>query len=182
MGSRLISREGAVLVIIDAQEKLFPLVVGRERVLENILKLVKFARIVGIPILLTEQYPVGLGPTVRELREELPDVRPIEKTTFSCFGSPEFREQLGKVGAKTLILTGIETHVCVSQTALDALDEFRVCVVADAVSSRTEENWRISLERMRDGGAIVLSAEMLMFEVLRDAKTREFKEALKFLK
>lgn len=181
-GSRLLTREGSALVIIDIQEKLLPAMSEGGGLVENIIKLIKFAKIIGLPIILTEQYPKGLGRTIKEIRDLLPDLSPIEKTAFSCLGSPEFRARLEQLGASKLIITGIETHVCVNQTALEALDNFRVYVIADAVSSRTRENWRIGLERLQREGAIISSAEMIMYELLRDAGTKEFKEASLLLK
>jgi len=180
--SRLISREGSALIVIDVQEKLLPLIVDKEKIVKNIVKLIKFAKIMNIPTILTEQYPKGLGRTVEEVKRVLPDIHPIEKTKFNCFGSEEFKEQLSRGGSSTLIITGVETHVCISQTALDAADNFQVCVISDAVSSRTKENWQIGLERMRDNGATISSTEMLMYELLGDAKTKEFKECSALLK
>jgi nicotinamidase-related amidase len=177
-GSRLLTRECAALVIIDVQEKLLAVMQDKEKIVQNICKLIDFARIVGLPIIVTEQYPKGLGPTVKQIREKLPETVPIEKTVFDCFGAEGFREKIVELKVSTLILVGIESHVCVTQTALSGLDNnMRVCVVSDAISSRTRENCQIGIERMRDSGAIISSTEMLMFELLRDAKTREFKEA-----
>ncbi|MEX2751052.1 MAG: hydrolase [Candidatus Freyarchaeota archaeon] len=181
--SRLLSREHAALVIIDVQEKLWAVMQDKEKIVQNILKLIDFARIVGLPIILTEQYPKGLGPTIKQIREKLPDIAPIEKTVFDCFGAEGFREKLGELKVSTLILVGIESHVCVTQTALSGLDNnLRVCVVSDAISSRTRENCQVGIERMRNSGAIISSTEMLMFELLKDAKSREFKEAQNLLK
>jgi len=162
--------------VIDVQEKLMPLVIRNNETINNILKLIKFCKTLQIPIILTEQYPKGLGKTVREISEELKEIKPIEKTSFSCFGSEEFKNTLKKNRVKTLIIVGIEAHICIAQTALDALDRFKVCVVADAVSSRTVENLNIGLQRMRDNGVIITSTEMLMYELLRDSKSKEFKE------
>ncbi|MDI6592017.1 MAG: hydrolase [Patescibacteria group bacterium] len=180
--SKLITREGAALIVIDVQEKLLPKIAEKEKLVDNIVKLIKFAKIINIPIILTEQYPKGLGHTIKEINEILPDLHPIEKTTFSCFGSEEFKEQLSKMRISTLIITGVETHVCVSQTVLEGVDKFKVCVISDAVSSRTKENWHIGLERMRENRAIISSTEMIMYELLGDAKTKEFKESLDLLK
>ena len=154
----------------------------KERLVANIVKLIKFAKIMNIPIVLSEQYPKGLGPTVKEIKEVLPDVSPIEKTAFGCFGSEEFKERLSEIGASTLIVTGMETHVCISQTVLEAVDNFKVHVISDAVSSRTKESWQTGLERMRDAGAIITSTEMAMYELMKDAKIREFKEVSDLLK
>jgi len=178
----LIGREKAVLVVVDVQERLFPAIHRRERVLGNIQRLIRFAQIVEMPIVLTEQYPEGLGPTVREVRDLVPGVQPIEKLEFNCFGSEAFRGRLRELRAETLILAGVEAHICVSQTALEGLGRYRVCVVSDAVSSRTAENRRAGLERVRDAGAVVASTEMLIYEILGRAGTKEFKEALKLVK
>ena len=179
----LLSKEGATLIIIDIQEKLFPHIHKREEVSENVRRLIKFARIMGIPIVLTEQYPKGLGATIREIKELIPRVKPIEKVEFSCFGSEEFIRALKRLDTKTLILTGIETHICVSQTAIESLDlGYSVCVVSDATSSRREDDKTIGIERMKQSGAVISSTEMLIYELLRRAGTQEFKEALKLVK
>ncbi|MBO3803171.1 MAG: hydrolase [Candidatus Brockarchaeota archaeon] len=182
MSARLIGREGAALVVIDVQEKLLPKIAGNEKVVANIVKLIRFSKICGIPIILTEQYPKGLGQTVKAIRDEIPDVDPIVKTTFSCIGAHGFNDSLEKMKISTLILTGIEAHVCVAQTALEALDRYKVCVVSDAVSSRDLENAKVGLRRMKSCGAIISSTEMVMYEILRDANTKEFKESLNLLK
>ena len=179
----LLSKDGAVLLIIDIQEKLFPHIHKKEEVSKNVRRLIKFMKIVGIPIVLTEQYPKGLGRTIREIKELIPEVKPIEKVEFSCLGSEEFRGVLKRLDAKTLILTGIETHICVSQTAIEALDMgYGVHVVSDATSSRREEDRTVGIERMRQSGAVISSTEMLIYEVLRRAGTKEFKEALRLVK
>ena len=118
-GNGLISDEGAVLVIIDVQEKLFPHMAGKEKLVENLAKLIQFAGIMKIPIMLTEQYPKGLGQTVTEVKKLIPHITPIEKVEFSCFGSARFKEALANLEAKTLIITGIEAHICVTQTAIN---------------------------------------------------------------
>lgn len=181
--SRLLTRNNAALLIIDVQEKLLAVMQDKEKIVQNILKLIDFARIIGLPIIMTEQYPKGLGPTIKEIRKKISEIVPIEKTAFSCFGGEGFKEQLKKNNISTLIITGIESHVCVCQTALEAMDNnIRVCVISDAISSRTRDNYQIGLGRMRDNGAIISSTEMLMFELLKDAKTGEFKKAQILLK
>ena len=179
----LIDREDLVLIIVDVQEKLIPLVKNREEVVKNIQKLVKFSKIVGIPLLVTEQYPKGLGPTVREVKSLIPNFNPIEKTSFSCFDSSEFREKLKELERKTLAITGVETHICIAQTALEALKHgYTPYVISDAVSARSRLNHVVGIERMHSCGAIISSTEMFMYEVLRDAGTLEFKKCLPFLK
>jgi len=178
----LISKEGTVLVIVDVQEKLFSFVAEKEKVVENIRRLIKFAQIVKMPIILTEQYPKGLGRTIKEIEELIPNIDRIEKVEFSCFESDGFKNGLQKLEAKTIILTGIETHICVSQTAIEGLSSHRVCVVSDAVSSRNIGDKHIGLERMKQSGVTILSTEMLIYEILKRAGTNEFKEALKLVK
>jgi len=179
----LISREGAALVIIDVQEKLFPSIFEKEKVLNNTLKLIQFAKIINMPIVLTEQYPRGLGQTIPEIKEIIPEIKPVEKVEFSCFGSEKFRSLLRDLGAKTLIIAGIETHICVAQTSLEGLSNgYRICVVSDATSSRSLEDKNVALERMRQSGIIVASTEMIIYELLRVAGTQEFREALKLIK
>ncbi len=178
----LISKEGTVLVIIDVQQKLFPFVAGKEKVAENIQRLIRFAQIVKLPMILTEQYPKGLGRTIKEIEELIPNIEPIEKVEFSCFESDGFKNALQKLGAKTIILTGIETHICVSQTAIEGLSSHRMCVVSDAVSSRNIEDKHIGLERMKQSGVTIVSTEMLIYEILKKAGTNEFREALKLVK
>lgn len=182
IGSKLIRKKGSVLIVVDMQEKLVPLMDKKEELIENIIKLIKFCKICKIPIILTEQYPKGLGRTVRKIMNEIREVPPIEKTSFSCFGSNEFREALKKMKARALIIVGIETHVCILQTALEALKKFMVCVIADAVSSHTVENTEIALQRMRDAGVIVSSTEMLIYELLEDSRTKEFREVKQLLR
>ncbi|MCX8183521.1 MAG: hydrolase [Crenarchaeota archaeon] len=180
--SKLINMDGAALLIVDVQEKLLPLMNRREEILKNIVKLIRFCKKCEIPVIVTEQYPKGLGRTVQEIRSELGDIKPIEKTSFSCFGSQEFRNTVRKMRVKTLIITGIEAHVCIMQTALETPRKIRVGVVADAVSSHAVENTDLALKRMRDSGIIIFSTEMVMYELLRDSKTRMFKEVKELLK
>ncbi|MFH1328238.1 MAG: hydrolase [Candidatus Bathyarchaeota archaeon] len=179
---QLISREKTALVIIDVQEKLLQLVSEKEKLVKNIVKLIKFAEIINIPIILTEQYPKGLGLTVKAIRKTLTGVSPIAKTSFNCFASKEFNGWLLKRKISTLMITGIEAHICIFQTALEAVDNFQVCVISDAVASRTKENWQVALERMRQNGVIISSTEMAICELLKDAKTKEFKKSLNLLK
>ncbi len=176
----LLSTDDALLIIIDMQERLLPVMAGKERVVENALKLVKFARLIGLPILLTEQQ--NLGETTPELREELKDIEPVIKLEFDCFESPAFTDRLERLERNTLIIAGIEAHICVAQTALHALSHYKVQVVSDAVSSRSPHNWEVAIQRMRQAGVILTSAEMVIYELLGRAGTAEFKEALKLVK
>lgn len=178
-----IARARAALVVVDVQERLLPAIFEKERVVQNAVRLVKGAAILGVPVLATEQYRKGLGPTVAEVAAAIPGFAPIEKLAFSARGAAGFTSALRATNASDAILCGIEAHVCVCQTCLDLLaDGFRVVVVADAVSSRTPENYRFGLDRMRAAGAVIVSTEMLLFELLEQAGTDEFKQILALVK
>jgi nicotinamidase-related amidase len=155
----------------------------KEEVVENLHMLIRFAYIMDLPILLTEHYPKGLGRTVPEIKEVLKEYEPIEKVIFSCFGSEEFKSKLKELGVKKLMISGIESHICIEQTALDALNAgYDVHVIADAISSRTPRNLEIGIEKMRQLGAVISSTEMAMYEIMERADTKEFKEVLKLVK
>ena len=171
------------LLVIDVQVKLAHLMDGKEELVENLRKLIKGAQVLGIPIIWTEQNPRGLGPTIPEIKELLPDNRPITKFSFSCCGEESFMEELRRQNRKQILITGIEAHICVYQTAMDLLGwGYEVDVVADAVSSRTAGNKRIGLEKIRDGGGRLTSTETAIFELLRVAEGERFKEILQIMK
>ena len=179
----LLTRDGTVLVVIDVQEKLFVKMEEKERIAENICKLIQFSDVLKIPIILTEQYPKGLGPTITEVRELTSSIKPIEKVEFSCLASSAFKERLAEIHARNLVLTGIEAHICVAQTAIEALTNgYRVYVVSDAISSRRREDRTVAIERMRQQGVTIVTSEMLMYEILRKAGTPEFKKILELIK
>ncbi len=182
-GSYRISRQKAGLLVIDIQEKLFPAIAGKETVAQNAARLIRGASILQVPIFATEQYRKGLGATVPEIAALLGTVPPIEKLSFSSCGAEGLLGCLKEKNIYDAILCGIEAHVCVCQTALDLLDNgFRVFVVADAVGSRTVENYRFAVGRMRDAGCIIVSTEMILFELLERAGTEEFKQILRLVK
>ena len=176
----LISRENCALVIIDVQQKLVPVIAEAGRVIENIVKLIRFSKIVGLPVVLTEQQK--LGETVTEIRGEIPGLRPVPKITFSCFGAGEFGEHIRQLNKNTLIITGLEAHICVAQTALHAMSDYTVHVVNDATSSRSVHDREIALDRMRCNGITITSTEMLIYELLTRAGSSEFNEALRLIK
>lgn len=181
--SRRIVRSQAGLIVIDVQERLWPVMFEKERLLDNLRRLVQGAAILRLPVVVTEQYPKGIGRTLPALRAVLPPEPVLEKLTFSACGIPEFGRALQARGITLPILCGIEAHVCVCQTCLDLLDTgLRPFVVADAVSSRTAENWRLALDRMRAAGAVLVSTEMILFELLERAGTDEFKQVLALVK
>ncbi len=172
------------LIVIDIQEKLLPPIFERERVIKNSQLLIRAAGILNIPTIATTQYAKGLGETVSDVKSLLPN-EPIDKQMFSCFGSDVFCSVLKRLpGPKTTaLLCGMESHICVAQTALAALREgYLVHIASDAVSSRTEWNWKIGLDRMRAAGAVISSTEMMIYELLRSSGTQEFKRMLTYLK
>lgn len=178
-----IVRSRSALVVVDIQERLLPAIFEKERVAQNALRLTRGAGILGVPMFVTEQYRKGLGPTVPELAAAIAGFAPVEKLTFSACGTPGVVEPLKARGRTDVVLCGIEAHVCVCQTCLDLLaQDFRVFVVADAVSSRTAANWHFALDRMRGAGGILVSTEMVLFEWLERAGTEEFKQVVALVK
>ncbi len=173
----------SALIIIDIQERLAAVMAERGPVIDNCLHLIELSKLLNIPILVTEQYPKGLGPTVEELKKNLPYYRPIEKITFNCCDEKSFLSEIDKLGRKRLILTGMETHICVLQTCLGLLERgFYIHVVSDAVCSRKESDKRTGLELMRDAGAVITCTETVLFQELRVAGTEEFKVISKRIK
>ncbi len=155
----------------------------RSTVVENARRLIGVAKILNLPILVTLQYPEKMGDTVPEVKELLPPTEPIGKMSFSCCGGATFDRRLAALGRRTVILTGIETHVCINQTAHDLLTQgYTVHVPRDGVCSRKESDWAAGLEKMRQSGVIVTSTEAVIFELLGCAGTDEFREVLKLVK
>jgi len=182
---RSLEAEQCALIVVDIQEKLLPPIWERERLLRNSQLLIRLAGILKIPAVVSTQYAKGLGNTTPEIASLLPDVTAIDKVMFSCFGSDVFCSALKRLPGQrtTVLLCGMETHICVMQTALAALREgYMVHVASDAVSSRVEWNWRIGLDRMRAAGAVISSTEMMMYELLRSSGSPAFKELLPYLK
>jgi nicotinamidase-related amidase len=182
---RPLEADQCALIVIDIQEKLLPPVFEKERLVKNSQLLIRLAGILKIPTLMTTQHAKGLGGTIPEISSLLPETQAIDKQMFSCFGSDVFCSLLKRLpGARTtVLLCGMESHICVAQTALSALREgYLVHVASDAVSSRTKWNWNIGLERMRAAGAVISSTEMIIYELLRSSGSLEFKEMLPYLK
>jgi nicotinamidase-related amidase len=177
------SAERAALVVVDVQGKLATLMHERESLYANLRQLAAGAKALGVPILWLEQNPERMGRTIPELQEILKDAQPIPKMTFSGCGEPRFLDALAKTGRRQVILCGIETHVCVFQTAADLIEAgYAVQVVAEAVSSRSEQNRRIGLERIRAAGGTLTSVEMLLFELLGTAAHPAFREVLRLVR
>jgi len=172
-----IRKEDAVLVLIDFQEKLMPAMKDPEELEEVTEKLIRGCRILGVPALVTQQYTKGLGHTVPRLCEVIGSFEPIEKTAFSAMGEPAFVEALKTCGRKTVILAGIESHVCVQQTALDLLEAgFSVFLVTDCISSRSKNDRKYAVLRMADSGVLRTTCEAVLFELCGGAREPGFKE------
>ncbi len=172
------------LVVIDIQEKLFAVMPQnvRQNVEKNTRLLIAAAQEFDIPILCTEQYPKGLGQTIPEIKANLSGVAPIEKIAFSCCGEPAFCEALEKTGADCIILCGMETHICIYQTVIDLLEHGKcVFVAADAVCSQEKQHWKLALEAIRQAGGVVVPVQTILFQILRQAKTDQFKRLSKLL-
>lgn len=179
----MLKAKDAVLVIVDIQGKLATLMDRKEEFYENVVRMIRGAQVLEIPIIWNEQLPDKLGPTIDKIKNVLPGQTPLIKRTFSCCGNPDFLSEIKAVGHKQVILAGMETHVCVYQSALDLLDGgYMVYVVADAVSSRSAENKQIALDAMRDAGVKITSVETALFEMLRVAEGDRFKQILQIVK
>lgn len=172
----MLTKEETVLVLIDIQGKLAQIVDESERVIDCISKVVQGVQALQLPIIWLEQYPKGLGPTVEEVARHLEGLKPIEKITFSAYDTPAFVEQLEATGRRKVLLAGIETHICVYQTAAHLLaNGYEVEVLADCVTSRTAGNRDVGIQKMLQLGAKLTSVEMALFEMQQVAKGESFK-------
>lgn len=182
----LATAASSALVVVDIQEPFARAMADRERLAGNVVTLIRVAHIAGVPVLVTEQNPEKLGPTVPEIRsvlEELGLYKPVGKLTFSCCAADGFVQQVRKAKRDTLLLTGMEAHVCVQQTALEALTlGYRVHVISDAVTSRRRDDWQVAMAKLRHAGAVISSTEMIAYELLGRAGTPQFKAAIPYLK
>lgn len=182
---RPLEAERSALLVIDIQQKLLPPIFQKEQLVRNSQLLIRAAGVMKIPAIVSTQYAKGLGGTVPEVASLLPETEAIDKDLFSCFGSDVFCTLLKRLpgNRNTLLLCGMESHICVTQTALAALREgYLVHVASDAVGSRTEWNWKIGLDRMRAAGAVISSAEMMIYELMGSSASPAFKEMLPHLK
>jgi nicotinamidase-related amidase len=172
----MLNRETTQLILIDFQEKLFQAMHERDMLLRQMRQMLQGARELGLPVVWAEQYPEGLGPTLAAIADLLVGLRPIAKRTFSCCAHPPLLEAIVSTSRKQVMLVGIETHVCVYQTAIDLLARgMEVQIVADCVSSRTPLNHQIGLTRIQQAGGRMSSAEMALFELLQAAEGPHFK-------
>jgi len=179
----ILDRNRSALTVVDIQERLARVMPKQEEFYRSVGILIKTFRRLSAPVVVTQQYTQGLGSTVLEVVGGLGDFKPVEKTAFSCTGEPAYVEALRATGAHQVVLCGMETHVCVQQTALDLLAAgYQVHVAADAVRSRNKQDWTFALERMRQAGVIITTAEAIVFEMLVECATDEFREISKFVK
>lgn len=175
--------QNTCLVVVDVQGKLAQLMVDKESLFKNIRILIQAARILDIPILWCQQVPESLGPTVPEIAELLADEEPIDKACFSCCGQEQFTAEINGLGREQILLCGIEAHICVYQTAMDLMEGgLDTTIVADAVSSRTEQNRETALDRLSAEGANISSTEMVLFELIKTSKHPQFREIAKLVK
>jgi len=176
-------RREAGLIVVDIQGKLLPAIFEKERLIQNAVRLLNGAAVLGIPVLATEQYPRGLGATVPEIVSACKDFVAMDKVSFSSCEAAGFLDALNSKSITDVILCGMETHVCVLQTTLDLIEKgYAIFVVADAVSSRSKADHQLGLTRMHDAGAVIVSTEMVLFELLGKAGTPEFKKILELVK
>ena len=184
MHKHTLQADAAALVIIDLQEAFRNAIPDFSEIAANSALMARGAQLLGVPILVTEQYPQGLGPTAEEIRYSLPDEHEIiEKTTFSSCGASAFNERLKALATKHVIVCGIEAHICVNQTVHDLLHEgYAVHLLTDCISARFAHNKQAGLAKMQQSGAVPSSIEMALFELLRDAKHAQFKEIQKLIK
>ncbi|MBI5409922.1 MAG: hydrolase [Nitrospirae bacterium] len=183
MDKFILDKNNSILVLVDIQKKLADVMSRRQEVTSNCLHLIEAAKLLNIPVVLTEQYPKGLGSTIDEIKEALPAYEPLKKVTFDCCGGDGFLEKINSPGRKHIILTGMEAHVCVLQTCLSLLKEnYSVHLVSDAVCSRKKDDYLTGREFMRDAGAVITCTETVLFQLLERAGTPEFKAVVKRIK
>ncbi len=178
-----LNKENTIGLVIDMQEKLLPHMHNAKSVTASCLTMVKGLRALNVPIVVTQQYTKGLGNSIPELNEAIGNFSYIEKLTFSCYREPSFIKVMNRTGKRNVVIMGIESHICVLQTALDLLyNNFNPVIVSDAISSRKEQDKEVAMGRMRDVGCIMTTTESILFELCRIAGTPEFKEISKLVK
>ncbi len=178
-----ITKDNTIAVIVDIQERLFPHIYDNNQLRENVTKLINGLQILQVPFIITEQYSKGLGKTIEPVAGLFCGVEPVEKLTFSCCDEPEFMGKVQASGRQNVLLSGIETHVCVLQTALDLKAAgFNPVIVEDCVSSRKLKDKEIALKRLHQEGVLFTSYESILFELCQIAGTGEFKAISKLVK
>jgi nicotinamidase-related amidase len=179
----VIESSDTLLLVVDVQDVFLKAIYESKRVVWNTVRLIEAAKVFSLPIIATLQNAERFGDCNEEVAKALPDDARLNKMAFSCEGGPCFPETIDATSRKTVLICGIEAHVCINQTVHDLLARgFSVHVVRDAVSSRTPENWLTAIEKMRDSGCVITSTEMAIFELTRDASSPEFKKILPIVK
>lgn len=163
----ILNREGSVLLIADVQKKCIKPIYKKEAMINNIKTLISFAGMIGLPVLITELAPAKFGGTIEEIRKLVPRLEPIKRSRYSAFGNEDLTLRLEAMNTNTLIVAGMEAHISICQTVLDAITRgFKVHVVLNATSSRKKVNWKVAIDKMRAAGAVVTTMEMLMHEIV----------------
>src|SRR5690625_2088775 len=179
----MLNKSNTGLIIVDVQGKLASVVHESEKVIENIITLIKGAEIIELPIIWLEQYPKGLGPTIYEINVQIKGQLPIEKMTFSAYKNEAFKQALEETDCTSFLLTGIESHVCAYQTGADLLaNNYNIEIVEDAVSSRTKQNKEIGIKKLNSLGAKSTTIEMSLFELMETADYPHFKKISSLIK
>ena len=180
----LLQPESALLLVVDMQEPFLRNLHEAERVKDNVCKLIQGMKVLRVPTIASVQNLKTIGEVIPEVKQLLsPMLPPFDKMTFSCLGSSGISSEISRSGRKQIVLCGVEAHICISQTALALLaSSYQVHVAADAISSRTSENWLGGVERMRQSGAIITSVESVLYELLEEAGTNDFREILSIIK
>lgn len=176
--------EDTLLLVVDIQERLAPAMDARlfERLLKNMQRLGAAAKLLGVPVLMTEQYPKGLGPTLAAVKQDVPDARILEKTCFDAAKDDAVAQAIIESGRRKILVTGIETHVCVYQSVRSLASRYTVHLLKDAVASRTPENYEVGVELARAAGGIVTSTEVVLFDLVQRAGTEQFRTISKLVR
>jgi len=178
-----ILRDQTAAVMIDIQERLYPVMHNKEALLDRLVMLVKGLKLMNIPVVAAQQYTKGLGETVEPLKSLFSDFKIVEKICFSCCDEPKLMDEITALGKKFIIIAGIEAHVCVLQTVSDLLEKgYTPVVIADCISSRNPYDKEIAIERMRSEGAVITTSESVLFELCRTSGAEEFRSLSKLVK
>lgn len=179
----MLTTDLALLLVIDVQEKLYRVIPDNDVLLRNLRNMIQGCALLGVPAMITEQNPAGLGPTIPEIASLMPEAVRIEKYSFSCCADTRFMEILRQSGRRQIIVCGIESHICVYQTAMELhKDGYEVQVVADGIASRSPDNRKLALKRLQSEGVRLTGVEMALFEMLRTARSDKFKAVSKLIK
>lgn len=179
----MLNIDNSALIIIDIQGNLAHAMHGKEYLFKHVKQLIKGFTLLQIPILLTEQNPKGLGPTLPEIKELLPDLIPIPKMCFSCCDEKKFMDALAESGRKQILIAGIESHICVYQTAVSLLEQgYEVEIVLDSIASRFPENKKLAVKKMMDRGIKMTSVEMALFELIKTAEHESFRSIVSIIR